>query len=208
MVRRRIAPRIQRLDPSRLDDVVDLFVDSFWDYPVMRFALVDTAAEDYDRELRVLVGYFAGRRFAQDQYVFGIEHEGALAAAALVDGPNFEGDPEATAPLEAAVVDAIGPGPFRRLGAFGAAHEPFEPKEPHYYLGMLGSRRSAQGLGLGSALLIHVAAVSREDPASVAVCLSTETAANVPFYKARGYEVLGEADVGTLHTWSMMHRTG
>jgi hypothetical protein len=58
-------------------------------------------------------------------------------------------------------------------------------------------------------MLEHVAAMSWSDPESRAVCLSTETPANVPFYEANGYEVIGEADVAeNLHTWSMMHRTG
>ncbi len=57
-------------------------------------------------------------------------------------------------------------------------------------------------------ILDHVAGLSRDHAVSEAVCLTTETPKNVPFYEHLGYEVAGEAHVDDLVSWSLTNRTG
>ena len=56
----------------------------------------------------------------------------------------------------------------------------------HYYLYMLGVRRSHAGRGLGGRLLKEVHAMSLGDPLSLGVGLSTEDPTNVALYRHCG----------------------
>jgi ribosomal protein S18 acetylase RimI-like enzyme len=92
---------------------------------------------------------------------------------------------------------------IRRGQAVMRAIERQHPKEPHWYLAVLGTDPAHQGEGIGSALVRHVL----DDPANTGepAYLETETPANVPFYQRHGFEVVGEVDVpgGGPHLWLM-----
>ena len=67
---------------------------------------------------------------------------------------------------------------------------------------MLGVRRSHAGRGLGRTLLDRVHEMSRLDPSSAGVSLSTEDPRNVPLYEHCGYEVRHHERVtDELATW-------
>jgi hypothetical protein len=67
---------------------------------------------------------------------------------------------------------------------------------------MIGVRRDRAGRGLGCALLDAIHAMSERDPDSTGISLTTETAANVPFYEHCGYDIVGhEQIVDGLETW-------
>jgi ribosomal protein S18 acetylase RimI-like enzyme len=66
------------------------------------------------------------------------------------------------------------------------AHKRLMP-EPHWYLGCIGVHPSAQGTGIGSALLQH--GLDRADAAKQRVYLETATDYDVAFYSKRGFEV-------------------
>jgi ribosomal protein S18 acetylase RimI-like enzyme len=91
---------------------------------------------------------------------------------------------------------------LRRGRAFLSAIERHHPTVPHWYLAVLGTDPAAQGTGLGSALVRHVIEASGGRDAAY---LETETAANVPFYRRHGFDVVGEIDVprGGPHLWLM-----
>lgn len=199
---------LQRLDAGREEEVVDVLVESFWDYPVMRYTLSEDTGDDYDDKLRSLIGFFAARRFRQGQPVFGIEADDALVAAALVDEPRGDDHEISIGHLVEKVQTNIGEEAWGRLVRFGDALDPLEPKVPHYYVGMIGVRPAYQGRGLARVILDHVAGLSAGHRSSEAVCLTTETPANVAFYEHLGYEVFGEAQVDDLHSWSLINRTG
>lgn len=63
----------------------------------------------------------------------------------------------------------------------------------HWYLLLLGVEPEAQGQGVGSALLAPM--LAEADAAGAAVYLETSTAANLPLYRAKGFEVRGEAAI-------------
>jgi ribosomal protein S18 acetylase RimI-like enzyme len=113
-----------------------------------------------------------------------------------------EAPPELATVREAAWAE-LGDAARRRYEAYGAACAPFVPDEKHLHVNMIGVRRSAQGSGLGRLLLDHVHAMSRADPQSSGVSLSTENESNVSFYQHFGYEIVGHAVVGSdLQTWN------
>ena len=71
---------------------------------------------------------------------------------------------------------------------------------------MLGVRPDAQGLGIGGLLLREVQRMSRDDPDSSGIVLTTETPDNLPFYENHGFEILGRATAEELETWTLYYR--
>ena len=77
------------------------------------------------------------------------------------------------------------------------------PKEPHWYLGVLGTRTAAQGRGVGSALLAPV--LERCDAEGLPAYLESSKHANIAFYGRHGFEVTGEIALpfGGPSVWPM-----
>lgn len=199
------AGKVLRPPPGRFDEVVDTLCDAFRDYPVMRYVLKD-AGDDYLAHLPHLIGYFTASRFTRGWPVLGVEREGRLIAAANLNPPQKAPAPPELVQRREEMCRVLGDQAIRRFQAFADACEPLEPAEPHYYLGMIGVRREAQGLGCARLLLDEIHRVSASDPASNGVALSTETEENLPFYEKFGYRILGDAHVDELRTWTLFRR--
>ncbi|MGL4295687.1 MAG: GNAT family N-acetyltransferase [Aestuariivirga sp.] len=67
-----------------------------------------------------------------------------------------------------------------------------EPQEPHYYLGVLGVMPTAQGQGMGTALVDAFSQLSDTDPRSTGTLLETATHGNLSFYRSCGFNVIGQ----------------
>ena len=80
--------------------------------------------------------------------------------------------------------------------------ERVHPKEPHWYLAILGTRPEAQGKGVGSALLQPV--LDDCDAQGLPAYLESSKEANIPFYRRHGFEVTGLIEVpGGPSLWPM-----
>ncbi|HUS60936.1 MAG TPA: GNAT family N-acetyltransferase [Acidimicrobiales bacterium] len=79
------------------------------------------------------------------------------------------------------------------MGALNAI-EKVHPKEPHYYLEVLGTRRDRQSKGVGSAVI--EAGLERCDREGLPAYLESSNPRNVPFYARHGFTVTGEVDCG------------
>lgn len=64
------------------------------------------------------------------------------------------------------------------------------PREPHWYLAVLGTEPVLQGQGIGSALLAPV--LARCDEQGTLAYLESSKAENVPFYERHGFRMTGE----------------
>ncbi|MDI3387717.1 GNAT family N-acetyltransferase [Streptomyces sp. B-S-A8] len=89
---------------------------------------------------------------------------------------------------------------FRAAVEAAAEHS---PKEPHWYLAVVGADPAARGQGHGSALLRS--GLAQADAAGLPVHLESSKPDNVPFYEHYGFEVLGEAQLpgGGPVLWAM-----
>jgi len=83
-----------------------------------------------------------------------------------------------------------GLGRLRRFMEMDAAEHAKRPREPHFYLVILGVRPNRQGAGLGSALLSHT--LSRLDEAGAPAYLESSNSVNVPLYQRHGFRVVDE----------------
>lgn len=64
------------------------------------------------------------------------------------------------------------------------------PREPHFYLMLLGTRPESQGRGLGGALLEPI--LERCDAQGLVAYLESSNPSNIPFYERFGFEVICE----------------
>ena len=70
----------------------------------------------------------------------------------------------------------------------------YKRQEPHYYLQSVGARQTAQGQGVGSALLKQVTPLCDRD--GVPAYLESSSERNVPLYERHGFEVFHAEPVG------------
>jgi ribosomal protein S18 acetylase RimI-like enzyme len=77
------------------------------------------------------------------------------------------------------------------------------PKQPHWYLGVLGTRVANQGKGIGSALLGPV--LDQCDETGLPAYLESSKHSNIAFYRRHGFEVTGEIQLplGGPPIWPM-----
>jgi GNAT superfamily N-acetyltransferase len=188
-----MSQRVVRLGESDVADVVDVVSDAFADYPVMRYVL---GHEDHYRgHLRRFVHFMVMARVYRNELIAGIAEDGLLQGVALVSVPAHT---VTSAPLDAlreALWHELGAAARARYEAYGAAFARFVPAEYHYHLNVLGVRHAAHGKGYARKLLDYVHALSRDDPQSSGVSLTTENPANVPLYEHVGYRVIGEVEI-------------
>ena len=197
-----VASAVLELDGGDVADVVDVLCESFFDYPVMRF-VVGRKEGDYSRRQRALVDFFVRARALRGEPIFGVCDEEGLVGSALVSCPLGPPGPPALAELRDEMWDVLGASSRRRYEAFSAACAQFQVPVPHIHLNMVGVLGRAQGKGIGRRLIEYVHRLSREDPNSEGVTLTTEHEGNVALYEHLGYRIVGRAPIAPgFSTWS------
>lgn len=193
---------VRRLSPGDAPAVADVFCDAFRDYPVMRW-VVGAAGDAYEARLRTLIGLFVAARALRGEPMLAIEVDRRLVAAATVSFPGQGEEPAAMAAVREATWGELGAEARARYERCGVAWQAFDVEGPHTHLNMIGVRPAQRGKGLAALLLAEVHELSRTSPGSQGVTLTTENAANVPFYQKAGYHVVGQARISPeLETWS------
>ena len=76
---------------------------------------------------------------------------------------------------------------FEQMGAF-------HPKDPHWYLPMIGVEPSRQGSGVGSALMQH--SLANCDADALPAYLESSNPKNIPLYERFGFELIGTIKAG------------
>ena len=101
----------------------------------------------------------------------------------------------------------LGKAARERYEKLGEIWQQFTIPDSHYHLNMIGVSRSHNGSGLGRLLLDAVHELSRDEPNSIGVSLTTEDPANVSLYEYFGYEIVGSAMFSpSYETWSFFRR--
>lgn len=174
---------VERATQADIDRCVATIVLAFSSDPAARWAFADPHAyfEIFPRFVRA----FGGRAFDQDS-----AHHIEGCAAALWLPPGIEPDEETmVALIESAAADND------REAMFGVFEQmaAFHPKEPHWYLPLMGTDPARQSQGHGSALLRHALAICDAD--KLPAYLEASSPRNVPFYQRHGFESLGTIQV-------------
>jgi GNAT superfamily N-acetyltransferase len=189
--------QVRALRDGDLDACASALALAFADDPVYRY--MHPGAGEWERVgprfFRILLRHFSAHAT--------VLTTGAAGAAAIWTPP----EPQA-------------PGRFARLGftlrlgallgrriprgaRIGTALESLHCEEPHWYLAILGTEPAAQGRGIATSLLAPI--LARCDAAGLPARLETATEANLGFYQARGFAVVGEAQVadGGPRLWAL-----
>jgi len=80
----------------------------------------------------------------------------------------------------------------------------YHPREPHWYLPLLGVDPARQGQGLGARLLEHANDVFDRD--GVVAYLESSNTRNIGLYQRHGFEILGTVQVGRSPVITPMRR--
>lgn len=200
------AVEVVRLGPDHEALIVDVLVDAFGAYPVIRHVLGDDHGPD---RVRALVRFFVTARFIKGEPAFGVRVGAALAGVALVSFPVRRAPPTALGSARDAVWQELGEGPRARYEACGAVWARLLPEGMRVHLNMLGVRGDHRGRGLARGLLDAVHGLAAEVPGCVGVSLTTEDPCNVPLYEHVGYAVVGRSEIAPgIETWVMNRPTG
>lgn len=168
------------MGPIERDPVMGILALAFSNDPAVRYMFPTTAGylANFNRLATAMAGsaLAAGTAYVADDG----------AAAALWLAPGVEGDGEA---IGALVGETVAPERQGVLAQVGEEMGRFHPREPHWYLSMIGVDPSRQGQGLGAALL--KAGLARCNADGLPAYLESSSPKNVPLYERHGFEVIG-----------------
>ena len=178
--------------------VAEALAEAFWDDPVMQFILRES--ESRQRRLtRLFTVLLRGHYLPLGTVWTTAERDGAALWAppghAIIPAPTIVRHLPG-------MLGALGRNALRALRTLNHVDR-HHPKDPHWYLGVLGTRPARQGRGVGSALLAPV--LDRCDREQVPAYLESSKHSNLAFYRRHGFEVTGEISLpsGGPTVWPM-----
>jgi ribosomal protein S18 acetylase RimI-like enzyme len=206
-----LKPTILLLYPELQDEAAVALGRAFIDDPTFR-AIVPHIADPgaRARALRELFHamFVVERRTGQP--TFGMIHDGKVVAAAVTEGAGrvstFDTVTAGIAQMPR-LIRAIGFDGIRRALTIFRVLAGSHPREPHIYLQALGVDPDYQRRHLGGALLEHLRAQARARHDVTGVYLETATEANVAYYSAKGYQVIGEVHPLGVRMWRIYQRS-
>ena len=193
--------KIAILAEEDVSRVVTVLCDAFYEYPVMRYVLKDS--DNYDKELNLLIHFFTMARILRKETIFGAFQKSELIAVALTSNPSNSLKIPQLIELRKQTWQKLGPGAKERYEKLGRIWMDLDKGVPNIHLNMLAVMTNVQGSGAGRKLLEQVHKLSKKDPESQGITLTTEDPEKVSFYEYMGYQQTGHAEVDEgLHTWN------
>lgn len=190
-------PELIDATATHSETLVDVLADAFSADPVMNWVIPEPAL--YPDFFRLLVNNIFLPR--------GVAHlDSSERAAGLWLPPEVKFDVPPSLQLVKLVGRLLlrrGPRPLLRIPQQARVFDRHHPTEPHYHLVFVGCRRSAQGQGLGSAVLKQGTRIC--DQQHMPAYLESSNKLNVPLYQRHGFEVLAEESLpgGGPTVWFM-----
>lgn len=181
---------------SEQDKAIATIALAFAGDPMMRWSFGD-AAQYWAIALK-FIRAFGGNAFVHNS----ADQTGNMAAVALWLPPNVEPDADAMGEIfgsfeRSPESDKDGQSLFEQMNKF-------HPKEPHWYLPLIGTDPIHQGKGYGSALMEH--AMRRCDRDRMPAYLESSTSSNIPLYERFGFQVIGKIQSGSSPVLTPMFR--
>lgn len=184
----------QRATSQDLAPLTAALARAFLDDPVMTWLL---GGEHLDR-LRRFMGVEVQHYHRRCEVLTGPAHEGAALWAPPGRWRMGWRDMLRAMPTSALALGTRIPRGLRAFSTIERAH----PREPHWYLAVLGTDPPAQGKGVGAALMRPV--LERCDNDGIPAFLESSKEPNVPYYERFGFGVTGEINLpGGPTIWPM-----
>lgn len=166
--------------------VISVITLAFSTDPMVRWTWPDPGV--YLANFPSFVKAFGGSAFADGTAYFADGYGGA----ALWLQPGVHPDEQTMIELvEKTAPEALKPDMY---GIFEQMDK-YHPKEPHWYLPLIGVDPSMQGNGTGSSLMKHALEVCDRD--HKIAYLESSNPRNISLYERHGFEVIGEIQSGT-----------
>jgi GNAT superfamily N-acetyltransferase len=181
----RASTEIRSATSDEVPRAVAAIVAAFLTDPPARFAW--PSPHDYLQTMPLATREFAGSSFNHGTAYVSAD----LCGAALWLPPGVEPNGEV---LEKVFRDTAEREHLDDLLATFEKMEESHPREAHWYLPQIGVDPTAQGKGLGAALMRH--ALARCDQEGAVAYLEASKPQNIPFYLRHGFEVIGEIQIG------------
>ena len=171
---------------SEQEKAIATIAIAFANDPMMRWTFSPAA---YFEFALPLIRAFGGNAFIHNC----ADQVADFAAAALWLPPRAEPDHETMGRIFGSL--DFSPAREKEGEAVFEQMEHFHPKEPHWYLPLIGVDPAFQGRGHGARLMDH--ALRECDRTGLPAYLESSNPANVPFYETFGFKVMGEIQSGT-----------
>ncbi|MEU6991887.1 GNAT family N-acetyltransferase [Streptomyces sp. NPDC046465] len=171
--------------PEDASPIGRILARAFGDDPMMRwFFPVFSGSQTREADL----GRYFATLFTRQYVRHGVcERTPSAAAFWVPPGAQHEAVPDAETVEQLAEILGDRAPLFREAAAAAAGQA---PREPHWYLAVLGADPAAQGRGHGAALLRS--GLAKADATGLPTYLESSKAENIPFYGHFGFMVLGE----------------
>jgi GNAT superfamily N-acetyltransferase len=190
---------------SDVDEAVQVLVAAFAEDPITGFLLM--TGPGYPDRLARFFAILMRVRITLDMPVLLASGSDGIKGAAMgytAARPKWPKDlSEEWSDFEESI-----PGLVDRMAQYEGIATRFTPREPHYYLGVIGVDPKVRGLGVGKRLLTAFCELSAEDQLSGGVYLETAQPSNVPFYQRAGFAEAGGGTLGSRFLWCMFLHHG
>jgi len=194
---------------ERLDKAVEVLALAFEHDPAIQYLFSSVNQPGAFRyQLRELYHYVCMVRFELQLPLLGCVVDNQLVGVACVAELVAKPMTDHLIKMYERLKSVFGPETTSRLEAYAQLTDQFRPKQPHFYLRVIGVHPEAQGKGYGRILLEAVHELSEAHPTSTGVALDTENADNVPFYQHCGYALIAKTKLEQLAIWCMFRPNG
>ncbi len=188
-------PVLHTVPSDAHDRAVAVQVLAFSGDPIMRWLYPDPAT--YLEAFPGFARAFGGRAFDEDTAFACTEFGGC--SMWLPPGVHADGDA-----IESHLRDTVDKDRQDDLFTTLDHMDRLHPKEPHWYLSIIGVEPARQGRGLGAALLQHTLAPLAGQ--GLPAYLESSNPANVSLYRRHGFEVVEEIESGSMPRVTAMFR--
>ena len=193
-----------KIVPLNIEDrekIVEVLFAAFEQDPLMYYFF----GNEYQNLAEYVMQYICDLAHLANLSLLGAFIERELKGVALITPPETseQNKQEEIAKLDEELAIAVGEAVITRIETYFKIKEVNKPKQPHFYLDILGVTPKSQGQGVGKALIETLHKMSESSPQSCGVALDTENESNLEFYERLGYSVSTITNLNRLKIWSM-----
>ena len=194
---------VLRIDESRCEEAVSVFVNAFQDDPWARH-MFRGDKPSFERNVGNVYRALMSVRFAREEPVLGVQIGDRLVGTATLEQPgrptSFADSFRSPRCARAAVTLLLeaGVAASKRMFAYDAAVVARKPQVPHFYLLGIAVVRAEQGNGYGGMLLDAIHSIVEAERDAEGIALDTATPEDVSLYEHFGYRTTEVADVGGI----------
>jgi len=185
--------------PADIDAIVSTFTSAFFHDPVWGPAFPDEGRRGVQAAVMWRVYVTSALR-----YPWTLVTSNAEAAAVWIPPEGIELTSEEASGLEGRLAQVTTADAARAIMSVGEQFDAAHPREPFFYLTILGTHADHRGKGLGMALLAD--GLARIDELGVPAYLESTNPANLKRYQSVGFAVRDEITIATGQVVTTMWR--